>query len=72
MKISYGRDEDIVILEIAKDRIDFAEEMGPIIVHFAKSGKPLLLEILDASDFLAMATKSTMKARNNEFMELSF
>jgi len=32
MKISYNRDEDIMLLEVATDRIDFAEEMGPIIV----------------------------------------
>ncbi len=72
MKISYNRDEDIMLLEISPDPIDFAEEMGPIIVHFTKKGKPVLLEILDASDFIAMAAKSTIKAKNTEPVEVSY
>ena len=43
MKISYNRDEDIMLLEVTQDRIDFAEEMGPIVVHFSEAGKPVLL-----------------------------
>ena len=44
-----------MLLEISAEPIDFAEEMGPIIVHFTEKGIPVLLEILDASDFIAMA-----------------
>jgi len=72
MKISYNRDEDIMLLEVSQEKIDFAEEMGPIIVHFTKERKPVLLEILDASEFISIAAKSTMRAKNSEMVELSY
>lgn len=72
MKISYNRDEDIMLLEVAPDWIDFAEEMGPIIVHFSKEGKPVLLEIMDASEFIASAARSTIRARDAEPIEVNY
>jgi uncharacterized protein YuzE len=72
MKISYDREEDIMFLEISADRIDFAEEMGPIIVHFSEGGKPVLLEVMDASEFIAAAARSTIKAKNADPVEVSY
>jgi len=63
MKIKYDREEDILTVETAPGKIDYAEEMGPFIVHFTKNDKPVVIEILDASDFLSMATKSSIKAQ---------
>ena len=45
--------------EVSDEAIDYAEEMDSVIVHFTKSGKPVLLEILDASKFLAQTIKAT-------------
>ncbi len=59
-----------MILEISDDAVDYAEEMGPLIVHFSNQGKPVILEILDASDFIATATKSTIQAKGLEPVEL--
>jgi len=70
MKISYNREEDVMVLEISPDRIDFTEEMGPIIIHFGKDRKPVLLEILDASEFIAAAAKSTMRLKDGEAVEV--
>ena len=61
MKISYNRDQDILMYEVSEETIDYAEEVGPIIVHFTKEAKPVLLEILDASEFLSETTKITMR-----------
>ncbi len=72
MKMSYNRDEDIMIIEISSEHIDFAEEMGPIIVHFSKEGKPVLLEIMEASEFIASATKSSIQAKNSEPIEVRY
>ena len=47
---------DILLVEIAKRPIDHAREMGPVIVHFTKDGKPVALEILEASKFVSKAT----------------
>lgn len=68
MKINYDRTEDILIIETAEGDIDHAEEMGPFIVHFTKEGKPVVLEILEASEFLARATKSSIKAESLELI----
>ncbi len=66
MKFKYDREEDILIVETDVGYIDHAEEMGPFIVHFTKEGKPVVLEILDASDFLSLATKTSIKAETIE------
>ncbi|NMG83381.1 MAG: DUF2283 domain-containing protein [Methanosarcinales archaeon] len=71
MKISYNRKDDILIYEVGEGKIDYAEEMGPIIVHFDKEGKPLLLEILDASEFITQTTKFSMKTIEGERIEIA-
>ena len=50
MKIKYDSEVDILTIEVSGEGIDYAEEVGGIIVHFTKEGKPVVLEILDASD----------------------
>ena len=57
MKVSYSKEEDILMVEVARGKLDHAEEMGSLIVHFDKRGHPLLLEILDASHFLQTAAR---------------
>lgn len=71
MKVSYNREDDVLMYEISDAEIDYAEEIGPIIAHFDKHNKPVLLEILDASDFLAKTTKITMKATRETFIDAS-
>jgi Protein of unknown function (DUF2283) len=70
MKVRYNRKEDILTLEVSKASIDHAGEAGPIIAHFSTDNKLVLLEILDASDFLADLTKATMKAEGRGSVEL--
>ena len=53
MKIRYDKEEDILIVKVSDEPIDYAEEIGPIIVHFTKEGKTALFEIMDATEFLA-------------------
>ena len=70
MRVRYNRKEDILILELSKASIDHSEEAGPIIAHFSTDDKLVLLEILEASDFLAEFTKATMKAEGRGSVEL--
>ena len=69
MKISYNREQDILTYEVSDELIDYADEVGPIIVHFSKTGKPVLLEILDASEFITETTRITMKSMNETPVE---
>jgi len=41
---------------------DYAEEVYPVIVLFTKEGEPVMLEILDASKFLAQTARATKKS----------
>lgn len=41
--------------ELSQRPIDFAEEAGNMVVHFARDNVPVLVEILEASKFLAHA-----------------
>ena len=52
MQVTYNRKEDILVLELSSGVIGRAEEAGPLIAHFSVDGKLVLLEILDASEFL--------------------
>lgn len=53
MRISYNREVDILMVEHSEEKIEYAEEMDPTIVHFTCKGKrkPALIEILDANEF---------------------
>jgi len=70
MKVSYDRDSDVLLIMVSEAKVDYAEEMGPIIVHFAKDGKPVLLEILDASEVISEVAKIGMKAKKPTPVEL--
>lgn len=70
MRVRYDRAKDILLLEVSHKKIDFAEEVGPIIVHFSKERHPVMLEILDASEFLTRLTTATIKTKEDKFIKL--
>jgi len=41
-----------LLIEISDEEIDYAEEVSNMTIHFSKDGKPVLVEILDASEYL--------------------
>ena len=41
VNIKYSKAEDILLLEISDGRIDYAEEDGPIIIHYTEGHKPV-------------------------------
>ncbi len=51
------KDEDILT-------IDHAEEIGSVIAHFTADGRPILLEILDAGEFLSAAIRTITGAED--------
>ena len=55
IKISYESDADILTYEITNQPIDYAQEIGNIVVHFTKDNNPVLVEILEATQFLNKA-----------------
>lgn len=71
MRVKYDRETDILMVEASSEPIAYAEELGNFIVHFSEDGKPVLLEILDASDFLTQAGKVALTAKGDEFVEIA-
>ena len=62
MKARYDREEDILMIEIMPEGIiDHAEQVDGVIVHLTEDNRLVLLEILDASEFLSSLVKVTMR-----------
>ncbi len=62
MKLSYDRSEDILTIETTEEGvIEYAEQVESFIAHFSHDGRLLVLEILDASEFLTNVFKSTVR-----------
>lgn len=62
-KIRYSKDVDALLVEFSDKQIDYTEEEGQMIIHFSKDGEPVLLEILDAKDFILNALSSVVKEK---------
>ena len=58
MKLSYNREDDVLMIETSKGKIDHAVESWPIILHLNKEGRPVPVEILRASEFMTQAAKA--------------
>lgn len=53
----YDIEANIISIELASGQISNAREFGNFIIHVSPSGKPILLEILDASKFIGQIEK---------------
>ena len=51
-KMRYSKDVDILLVKVSDEPVDYAEESGQFIVHFTEDGRPVLLEIQDAKEFV--------------------
>jgi len=63
-KIKYSKDVDVLLIEISDKPIDYAEEEGQIVVHFTENGEPVLLEILNAKEFMMSSLSSLLEERD--------
>ena len=63
LHMTYDPQVDVLLVELSKRAIDYAEEMGPVVIHFARNHKPVALEILDASQFVTQATATSLRTR---------
>lgn len=57
MKVRYEKEDDVLMIELNKKPIDYAEQNGNLIVHFSPDREAVLLEFLDASKFLEKLQK---------------
>lgn len=52
-KISYEAEADVLRVELSKKPIDYATEVGNVVVHFGSDDMPVYLEFLEASKFVS-------------------
>ena len=53
----YDEEANLLSIELAKGQISHVREFGNFILHLSPAGKPVLLEILDASKFMGQFEK---------------
>lgn len=53
----YDQESNLLSIEVAKGAISHAREFGNFIVHLSSSGKPILVEILEADKFVKQFDK---------------
>lgn len=58
MRVRYSKDEDILLIELAKKKIDDSYETDNMIVHITNDKEPVLLEIFNATKFLEDVNKT--------------
>ena len=61
MKVKYSRDVDILLVWLSDEPFDYADETDGVITHFTAEGKPVLLEIQGAREFLLGSLTSLVK-----------
>ncbi len=57
----YDNENNIAIIELSRGEIDHAIELGNFIIHVSKTKIPILIEILDASNFIGQFSKGDEK-----------
>ena len=50
MKYKYNPEADVLLITLSREKPDFAEQSQNAITHYSKQGKPIEIEILNASE----------------------
>lgn len=58
MNARYYPEDDLLVLRMSEQPYAHAEKIGTWIVHYTKTGEPVMLEILHAARFLREATEA--------------
>lgn len=54
--MNYEPEADVLSWELSDKPIDFAKEVGNVVVHFSKDQTPVLVEVLEATQFMKEST----------------
>lgn len=60
----YDAESNLISWEIAKGKISHTREFGNFILHLSDAGKPILIEILDASKFVKQFDIKTINPKS--------
>jgi uncharacterized protein YuzE len=63
MKITYDGVGDTLSILIREEQIAYGEEHGPVIINYNEKGKPVEIEMLNASKFLGEFLSTFLRQR---------
>lgn len=63
MEYKYDNKTDILLIKLSKEKPDFGEQKENIITHYNKKGKPIEIEILDASKTAIKIVETILQSR---------
>lgn len=66
MKITYDGVGDTLSIVLSKEQIAYGEEHELVIVNYNEKGKPIEIEIMNASKFLGEFLSTIIKAKAGE------
>ncbi|MDP1722648.1 MAG: hypothetical protein Q8L37_05550 [Candidatus Gottesmanbacteria bacterium] len=58
MKVHYNQNDNTLMVELLRKKVDHAYETETMIVHVSEDNEPVLLEIFDADAFLTEEAKT--------------
>jgi uncharacterized protein YuzE len=66
MEYKYDPETDILMIKLSGESPDFGEQEGDIINHYSKEGKPVEIEILNASETVGNLVNVLLRAKRVE------
>jgi uncharacterized protein YuzE len=61
-KLKYDSESDVLLVVVSESgKLSHAEEMGDIVIHLSKDGRPLFLEVLNASKNVPLMVQALAK-----------
>ena len=61
-RIKYDEEADVLTIIVAEEgELSHAEELGNIVVHLDREGRPLLIEVLKASEVIPLIVQALAK-----------
>lgn len=68
MKVRYDKKDDVMSVWFSDKPVDYAEQSKSMIMHFSKDNKPVLMEVLRATEFLRLTSnKLPIEVRKQVF-----
>ncbi len=71
MKVHYDKEEDILMIELARKKIDDSYETEHSLISVDSKGEPILVEIFEAKKFFSEEGKVLPKEIKQKFFSLS-
>ena len=63
MEYKYDPKTDVLLIKLSREKPDFGEQKENIITHYNKHGKPIEIEILDASKTTMRIVETVFKGK---------